>query len=219
VIEWDGDLRITGWSKGAERIFGWTAQEAVGSIIGRDLKLIHEDDAQEVEEVLGRLLSGEEHIGVKNYNYRKDGTEICCEWYNSVLHEDDEGSVMSIALDITRKESLEQELRDMADRDPLTDLPNRRVFDRRIAATTQQDEISTGDTAILYLDLDGLKRVNDRYGHEVGDELLRAVGRRLSTVLRSGDSLARLGGDEFAAIIEGLPGSGSIMGDREVVAV
>lgn len=148
VIEWDGDLRITGWSKGAERIFGWTAQEAVGSVIGRDLKLIHEDDAQEVEEVLGRLLSGEEHIGVKNYNYRKDGTVICCEWYNSVLHEDDEGSVMSIALDVTRKETLEQELRDMADRDPLTDLPNRRVFDRRIAAMMQQDEISTGGTRL-----------------------------------------------------------------------
>lgn len=206
VIEWDGELRITGWSKGAERIFGWTADEAVGSVIGRDLALVHEDDEQEVDEVLGRLLSGEEQIGVKNYNYRKDGAVICCEWYNSVLHDEGEGSVMSIALDVTRKESLEEELRSMADRDPLTDLPNRRVFDRRIAAMMEQDEVSPrGNTAILYLDLDGFKAVNDRYGHEVGDELLRAVGRRLSAVLRSGDSLARLGGDEFAAIIEELP--------------
>lgn len=67
------------------------------------------------------------------------------------------------------------------------------------------EDSATGSTAVLFLDLDGFKEVNDRHGQAVGDELLRAVSQRLSSMLRPRDSLTRLGGDEFAAIIESLP--------------
>lgn len=207
VIEWDADLRITGWSAGAERIFGWSAGEAVGRFIGKDLKLIYEQDEAEVAGVLDRLLRGERGIGHKNYNYRKDGTLIECEWYNSVLFEEDgrADSVMSIALDVTRRENLEKKLRHLADHDPLTDLLNRRAFDEHLESAIERCSTRNHDTtAVLYMDLDGFKQINDRYGHAVGDELLREVGNRISSVLRAQDTLSRLGGDEFAVILEGL---------------
>ena len=207
VIEWDADLRITGWSAGAERIFGWSAGEAVGRLIGKDLKLIYEEDESEVVEALDLLLSGEGSVEHKNYNYRKDGAIIECEWYNSVLFEKDgrASSVMSIALDVTRRENLERKLRHLAEHDPLTDLLNRRAFDERLESAIERGSARDhGATAVLYMDLDGFKEINDRYGHAVGDELLREVGSRISSVLRSKDALARLGGDEFAVILEGL---------------
>lgn len=216
VIEWDADLRITGWSAGAERIFGWSAQEAVGRLIGKDLKLIYEEDESEVVEALDRLLRGEGSVGLKNYNYRKDGAIIECEWYNSVLFEEDgrASSVMSIALDVTRRENLERKLRHLAEHDPLTNLLNRRAFDERLESAIERGSARNhGATAILYMDLDGFKEINDRYGHAVGDELLREVGSRISSVLRSGDALARLGGDEFAVILQGL--SEGPAGERE----
>ena len=216
VIEWEADLRITGWSAGAERIFGWSAREAVGRSIGKDLKLIYEEDEEEVAGVLDSLIRGESSVGHKNYNYRKDGTLIECEWYNSVLFEEDgrAGSVMSIALDVTRRENLEKKLRHLADHDPLTDLLNRRAFDERLETAIERSSARNHDaTAVLYMDLDGFKEVNDRYGHAVGDELLREVGSRISSVLRAQDTLSRLGGDEFAVILEGLT-EGSV-GERE----
>ncbi|WP_100965007.1 GGDEF domain-containing protein [Bosea sp. FBZP-16] len=90
----------------------------------------------------------------------------------------------------------ERELEAAARRDPLTGLANRRAFDEALAEAS-----ATGGFALLLLDLDGFKAVNDRLGHAAGDELLHQVAARLSGMLRTGDMLARLGGDEFAAIL------------------
>lgn len=110
----------------------------------------------------------------------------------------------------------ERELDHIARKDALTGIANRRAFDEMLAA-----EVGAGrGFALLLLDLDGFKAVNDRFGHAVGDDLLRQVAERLGLVTRQADVLARLGGDEFAIILKGADaGSARIVADRAVVAI
>lgn len=86
----------------------------------------------------------------------------------------------------------------------LTDLPNRRLFEGRVEQAIAQFERSGQSFALLYLDGDGFKSINDRYGHEIGDEFLRGVGKRMKECTRAGDSVGRIGGDEFAILLENI---------------
>ncbi len=105
--------------------------------------------------------------------------------------------------DVTSRKDAEERLNHLANHDPLTGLPNRTLLHDRLAhAIARRRE---GGVAVLFLDLDRFKLINDSYGHDVGDELLRAVARRLTEGLRGEDTVARLGGDEFVVLLEGLP--------------
>jgi diguanylate cyclase (GGDEF)-like protein/PAS domain S-box-containing protein len=119
------------------------------------------------------------------------------------------------AQDITERRRAEQELRELtavlteqAVRDPLTGLANRALFEERLRGSLSRDARSGGATGVLFLDLDGFKDVNDRYGHGVGDAVLRAVADRLTGAVRPADTVARLGGDEFVVLVEGATESG-----------
>ncbi|WP_200182370.1 diguanylate cyclase domain-containing protein [Ectothiorhodospira mobilis] len=104
--------------------------------------------------------------------------------------------------DITERLALQARLEHSASHDPLTGLPNRAVFQDRLQQAMAHCDRHPGDwVAVLFMDLDGFKTVNDRYGHAAGDRLLMDAGRGISTCLRQGDTLARLGGDEFAGIL------------------
>ncbi len=118
--------------------------------------------------------------------------------------------IAALAAPAIQNGRLVDELRHQAAHDPLTGLANRAGFSRRMA-----DALASGDSGLglLFVDLDGFKQVNDAYGHEAGDELLRAAAGRLGRVIREGDSVARLGGDEFAIILAG------VSSEEEVVAV
>jgi diguanylate cyclase (GGDEF)-like protein/PAS domain S-box-containing protein len=107
-----------------------------------------------------------------------------------------------VGTEITRHKELEERIRHMAHHDPLTNLPNRILFQDRLQVAAAQCKRRQAMVAILYLDLDGFKAVNDEYGHEAGDALLKVVAERLGQCIRDGDTLARLGGDEFAIIAE-----------------
>jgi len=113
------------------------------------------------------------------------------------------------AQDITERRHAEMELRALTDvlaeravRDPLTGLANRELLAERLRTALARDTRSGDSTAVLFLDLDGFKQVNDRHGHAVGDEVLRRVAARLSGVVRPSDTVARLGGDEFVVLVE-----------------
>lgn len=104
---------------------------------------------------------------------------------------------------LVQRFSLEHQLHRLAYLDVLTELPNRAALDDRIAEVFERLASNGGAAAILFVDLDGFKAVNDSFGHRAGDEVLQVVGRRLQRCTRAGETLGRLGGDEFAVILEG----------------
>ena len=112
--------------------------------------------------------------------------------------------VMLIVDDVTDQRAADARIHHMAHHDHLTSLPNRILFRQRLNDALRHDGLHERQTAALCLDLDNFKNVNDALGHQMGDELLRVIARRLRAVLREEDTLARLGGDEFAIVLPGL---------------
>lgn len=134
----------------------------------------------------------------------RDGTE---RWFSiSVgrLEYDGLPAVLGTAHDTTERKRAEQQIRDLAFQDALTGLPNRRLFTDRLQLAVAQAHRSGHQLAVLFLDIDRFKVINDSLGHSVGDDLLREVGRRLQQTVREGDTVARLGGDEFILLLPGL---------------
>jgi diguanylate cyclase (GGDEF)-like protein/PAS domain S-box-containing protein len=204
VIEWDRDFRLSHWSPQAEKIFGWLPSEVIGLTL-RDWRLIHEDDEAAAQVVIDGLVSGRQpRSTIINRNYRKDGRVIWVEWYNSCLH-DDEGrlvSILSFAQDVSSRIESEERLQHVATHDSLTGLPNRVLLQERLTRGIARARRAGRRVAILFLDLDRFKNVNDSLGHRVGDLLLQQIGRRLEDSIRATDTLARLGGDEFIVVID-----------------
>ena len=128
-----------------------------------------------------------------------------------------EGSIIGLVgvnIDITKRKRAEEESRRLADHDPLTGVPNRRLFQERLQHALDVAERHERSVAVIALDLDDFKRVNDTLGHDAGDRLLCEVARRLTRDCRRSDTVARLGGDEFAILLEDLTGPC----DAEIVA-
>ncbi|MER5972644.1 EAL domain-containing protein [Streptomyces sp. NPDC002055] len=113
------------------------------------------------------------------------------------------GGLIFNSRDVTERVRLQAQLRHSAEHDPLTDLPNRALFTERVRRALGGRRATDPGTAVLFIDLDGFKAVNDTVGHQAGDELLVHAARRLQESVRAGDTAARLGGDEFAALILG----------------
>ncbi len=130
-------------------------------------------------------------------------------------------TVLVLAQDITERVRLEEQLRDQALHDPLTRLPNRLLLQDRIDHALARQRRSQRPFALLLLDLDNFKSVNDSLGHAAGDHLLVAVAQRLTGCLRASDSAARLGGDEFAILLEDITGAEHVapVADRLVEAL
>lgn len=141
------------------------------------------------------------------WNRRKSG-EVFAEMLSISVIEDHLGQVqrhVGIFSDITYFKEHEAELSHVANYDALTGVPNRRLLADRLRQAIAVANRSEAMLAICYIDLDGFKEVNDRYGHEMGDKLLVDITQRLQQVLRAGDTLARLGGDEFVMLFNELP--------------
>ena len=141
-----------------------------------------------------------------------DGAERWLHQRGRVVAVDADGRAIRVAgvvQDVTERRRLVAELAHRATHDPLTDLPNRGLFLERLAGALDRAPRTRG-VAVLLLDLDGFKGVNDRFGHETGDRLLVAVGERLRAGLRAEATVARLGGDEFALLLEDIEGAEAV---------
>jgi diguanylate cyclase (GGDEF)-like protein/PAS domain S-box-containing protein len=114
------------------------------------------------------------------------------------------GRIALVARDLTEGRQVEERMRELVYRDPLTDLPNRRLFEDRLSIALAQAHRYRHRLAVIFVDLDRFKQINDTLGHAAGDELLRAVARRLTSCVREGDTVARLAGDEFTLLLPGI---------------
>jgi diguanylate cyclase (GGDEF)-like protein/PAS domain S-box-containing protein len=117
---------------------------------------------------------------------------------SNLLHIPELRGIVVNVRDMTNSKNLERSLRYQALHDPLTDLPNRRLFEAELTRALPPESL----LAVLFIDLDGFKQVNDTYGHDVGDDLLVQVSQRMQFCLRETDTLARIGGDEFTVLLD-----------------
>jgi len=165
----------------------------------------HPDDRAASQELIGKLLSGEIDQFKQEKRYlRADGRQVWVSVNGSSVRSTDGVPLFLIGQieDITERRQLSDELALHAVTDPLTGLPNRTLFMERLETALHRVEASGQLVALMFLDLDRFKLVNDGIGHDAGDRLLRRVGQRLQGALRSSDVLARFGGDEFTILCE-----------------
>ena len=189
------------WNHGAERLYGWTAEEVHGQFMADKLYR----DTTEFHDNLKKLLATGTWKGEVEH-LRKDGSTVAVESHWTLVH-DDQGrpqSVLSINTDITLRKAAEREIQQLAFYDQLTRLPNRQLLMDRLQQALSASARSGRCGALLFIDLDNFKTLNDTLGHESGDMLLQQVGMRLSTCVREMDTVARFGGDEFVVMLEDL---------------
>jgi diguanylate cyclase (GGDEF)-like protein/PAS domain S-box-containing protein len=193
----DGTLLT--WNKGAEKVFGYTAEEA----IGRNYVMLFPDSGgAEAAEIHAQLLRGQSIFDMESVRKRKDGSLVHISMNIAPLIE--RGRVVricSIARDITARKDAEQEVRRMAHFDPLTGLPNRILLLDRLEQALAASQRNQSRTAVMFMDLDHFKAVNDRLGHHVGDQLLQQVAGRVQDSIREVDTVSRVGGDEFILVL------------------
>ena len=168
------------------------------------MKITHEDDIERLRELAAVGVDSVQSVQLRMI--RRDGIMIWTEHRLVPMRERGRRghAISGIARDVTALKVKEAYLSHLALHDPLTGLPNRVLLLDRLEAALARLRRHPTFLAVLYLDLDRFKTVNDNLGHEVGDRLLHVVARRLQDTLRPSDSVARLGGDEFAAILPDL---------------
>jgi len=141
---------------------------------------------------------------------RKDGGTFPLHLAVSRVELEDATFFVGLVQDISERKAAEEKIKKMAHYDHLTSLPNRALFNDRLLHEVAVARRNTLQMALMFIDLDGFKGVNDSLGHQAGDQLLQEVAQRLRSSLREADTVARLGGDEFAVILSGLEGQGDV---------
>lgn len=198
VLSFDGVILEA--NPASKELLGFDPHELVGRPA---TSLSPEEDVESTRELGRELRSGlRDSVTVERRFFHKDGHLVWGQLTVSVVHHGGERRMIGMIQDITERKRMEGQLLKQAFQDELTGLANRVLFrDRLRHALDRRDRHST-KVAVILLDLDGFKRVNDSLGHAVGDELLQIVGRRIASTVRAGETVARLGGDEFAVVIE-----------------
>jgi diguanylate cyclase (GGDEF)-like protein/PAS domain S-box-containing protein len=204
IVMVDDKSNIVEFNPAAERTFGYKREEVLGKNLAN--VIIPPASRQAHMEGFSRFCNtGESKMLGKRLELnamRADGREFPAELTITAL--DWAGSRMMVGFlrDITERKKAELEINELAFYDPLTKLPNRRLLRERLEATLSAETQHQAYSAILFIDLDNFKVLNDTRGHDVGDLLLMEVSARLKSCVRSEDTVARLGGDEFVVILE-----------------
>ncbi|RZS54550.1 putative bifunctional diguanylate cyclase/phosphodiesterase [Sphaerotilus mobilis] len=194
---------VTSWNGGAERIFGWRADEMIGRPM---VSIFPADRIDEEPQILARIARGEKVEHFETVRRRKDGSLVDISATISPLR-DETGQVIGaskIARDITERIQAERTIWRQANVDTLTQLPNRRQFHERLQQELVLARRRHRHLALLFIDLDRFKAVNDTLGHQAGDDLLQQASRRIQSCVRAVDTVARIGGDEFTVVLPDL---------------
>lgn len=199
------DGSIIDISRSFTEIFGYKRQDVVGrTTLSDEVNLwVHPDDRQRWTE---KIIHDGEVLGFETSMRRRDGTVFPVVISGKLVRLGGETCVVSAAHDISEQKAHAERLEQIAHHDPLTGLSNRLVLGERLGVLIGQSRRTGTQVAVCYLDLDGFKRVNDTFGHDVGDCLLVEVAKRLLGGVRGADVVARLGGDEFVVALSGLTG-------------
>jgi diguanylate cyclase (GGDEF)-like protein/PAS domain S-box-containing protein len=200
ILTYASDGTITTWNRGAERLYGYTVDEAIGQAI--DLIEPAGKEGEQLD-IVQRAFGGESIDHLEATHMRKDGTPVTVSLTVSPVRHASSRivSVAIIARDITELKRDEERLRYLADRDQLTGLYNRRRFDQELKRELARAGRRQSHSAVLSIDIDNFKVINDSAGHAAGDVVLSEVASALSTRFRSTDVVARLGGDEFGVLM------------------
>ncbi len=214
VVGEDGRIQLA--NPQVEQIFGYTHDELIGlsveTLVPKSRRAAHvRNRAGYLEDATARPMG----LGLDLAGRRRDGSEFPVEIGLSSFGTPHGRLVTCIIADITQRKGAEEALEQMALHDPLTGLANRAVFMERLTQALGRIERRPSSVAILFVDLDHFKTINDSFGHEIGDRVLVCVGDRLRSALRPQDTASRFGGDEFVVLCEDLEDERHVIFDRE----
>lgn len=198
ILERDGTVRYA--SPSHRTVLGFAADYYEGK---NTLDYIHPDDIQIVRSQLKDLKEQDVSLTLEFRHFHADQRWIWLETKIQAIY-DESGYLLhylTVSREIMQRKALEKRLKHLAYHDTLTDLPNRRYFLAHLEEAIEETRYEKEQLGVLALDVDRFKQINDTFGHDVGDELLRQLACRLTSVLRKQDMVARLGGDEFAVLI------------------
>lgn len=195
----DRDSQIAFVSDACEALLGYRADELTGTVI---TDYMHPDDLAATRASIIRVMNGQPHVDFRNRYIRKDGGIVHILW--AAFWSEDVGARIGVARDITALTQAEEELRFLAHHDPLTALTNRSLFNDRLDSALRNARRQNSTLALLFLDINDFKGINDVHGHVAGDRVLCTIARRLESCVRETDTVARMGGDEFTVLLTDL---------------
>ncbi|CRI57938.1 sensor domain-containing diguanylate cyclase [Pseudomonas sp. CCOS 191] len=192
----DRDDTIVFVSDACKALLGYRADELTGTPITR---YMHPDDLEATRASIVQVMNGNAHFDFRNRYIRKDGEVVHILW--AAFWSDEVGARIGVARNITALTQAEQELRFLAHHDPLTKLTNRSLFNDRLATALRMARQQHRQLALLFLDVNDFKGINDVHGHAAGDRVLCTIARRLQDSVQAADTVARIGGDEFIVLL------------------
>jgi diguanylate cyclase (GGDEF)-like protein/PAS domain S-box-containing protein len=199
-------MRFVDVNDTACRLLGYTRDELLEMGPQDVLPVTREELERDYDSLIAKPVGEIERLlgGMKSHYFCKDGSELPFESTRHVLRSGDRTIIAAISRDIRARLAIEEKLAHLAQFDALTGLPNRNLFQDRLAQAMATAKRNGWSMAVLFIDLDRFKLVNDTLGHAAGDKLLQEAAERLRSCIRASDTVGRLGGDEFAAILSEL---------------
>ncbi|MDO8449017.1 MAG: diguanylate cyclase [Rhodoferax sp.] len=206
----DGRAGILRVNRAFSDLYGYPAEE----VVGHTTRMLQSD--RHAPAFYAALWTDVNRDGTwqgEIWDRRKSG-EVFPNWLSITAVRNDDGVVTNFVAtqtDITLRKAAEEQINLLAFYDPLTSLPNRRLLHDRLHQAVIRAKRENGRLALMFLDLDKFKPVNDEFGHSAGDELLKAVGQRLAACVRESDTVARIGGDEFVLLLPSIQAAGDAL--------
>lgn len=203
MFTFDKDENIVSVNRAFEKLLGWSAEELVKD---KSISIIPEDGKEELRKIIERVKCGETVTTHEIKRIGKNGEIVYFLGSFSPLYDQYgvwDGGVAAYK-DITERKKYEDKLKELALHDPLTGLPNRTYFSQNLKIEMDNAKRTKQILSVFVLDIDYFKEINDTYGHDFGDEVLKEFSKRVKSALRKNDILARIGGDEFVILLPNL---------------